>query len=176
MGMMKFIVTLISSVLVGLTLGASGFSPLLTLQRLMEGGKKVIYAIVLGITAFIFTLAAVISGVIEVTLQLEAQGFLMWSALFSAATTFLALGAVFGIVAKVVFPDVKKPDVDLKDLSEHPLQLIEFLLQNISSGGGKAKKAADTTRETAPPPPQPGRPLHEEIVYADPRIRTDITH
>lgn len=164
---MKLIVSIISSLLVGLTLGASNFSPLMELQRFLEHRKKVLYTAVLAMTAFIFLIASVILASIEGALQYQVQGSVMWTPLMTVAAAFLGFSAICGIVAKSIYP-LSKANVErhARENKSEVMQALEYVLKSFvanqqkpdapapAHGNGAAPGA--TARPAHTPPPHAG--------------------
>lgn len=174
---MKVIISVISSLVVGLIMGASNYSPLIELQRLLEARKKVLYAIMLGATAFVFVMTAVILSSIEVAQQYEAQGFLMWNAMLTLSAIFLGVGIFSGAMAKVVFPEPKIPE-SLKFMeggAQHPIQFLEGLAKQLFTEPGSpfAGVFKSEERREAPTPPSPS---HAPAAHSYGHTDTPVTH
>lgn len=172
---MKLVISVISSLVAGLFLGASGFSPLMELQRLFEARKKVLWAIILGATAFVFGITAVIMASIEVALQYEAQGFLMWSAMLTLSAIFLTLGIICAASAKGVFPEPRlQSGFNLANLGDNQsaMQMLENLGKQLFTEPGApfAHVFQTDTRSSEPPPSKAHAPAPEPHGAAGPQV------
>ena len=101
---MKFLITLLSSLVVGVALAASGFSPLHEIRHLLRNKRKIFAAVGLMAVGFVFGMAGVLVALIEGALQLDAQGFLMWSALFSLSLILVVASGISFIIARKINP------------------------------------------------------------------------
>lgn len=101
---MKFLIAAITSVVAALLLAATGFSPFGELRQLYINKHKIFISGALFAAAIVFALAAFMIALIEGALQYDAQGFVMWSALFAVALLFCGLGVVAFFVARTINP------------------------------------------------------------------------
>lgn len=90
---MKVALTLIGSLLAGFLL-----------KDIFEARRKLVASLVLGATAFFLVLASVLLGIIDMALQYEAQGFILWNAILGVATLLLVSAVVCALTARAVFP------------------------------------------------------------------------
>ncbi len=104
---MKVAITIVSGLCVGLLMAFNGLTPLLEAKAVFEQRRRLMFSAFLGMAAFTFVMAAVILGTIDLALQYEVQGFILWEMVLSVAVGFLVAGAVCGIAAKLVFPKAK---------------------------------------------------------------------
>lgn len=106
---MKVAIGVISSAVMALYMAYSNMSSLLELKNLFENRRRVLLTVILGAAGFIFVMAAILVGSIEMALQHEAQGFILWNAILSVATGFLVVGSICAIAGAKIFPKAKPP-------------------------------------------------------------------
>jgi hypothetical protein len=105
---MKIVLSLLSAAAVGLLVAANHSASLIEAKTLLQKRRRVIWSVLIGAAGFFLVMSAVLLGVIDLALQYEAQGFVLWNAVLSVAAGFITIGALAFVVAKVVFP---KPDL-----------------------------------------------------------------
>lgn len=95
--------------------------PVMEARALYENRGRALAAVGCGIAAFSFLMTALVVATMDVILQLDTQGFVMWSAFMTAASTFVVFAAVFGIATVAFFPKpaptVKIPVHELAQLA-----------------------------------------------------------
>ena len=101
---MKILATIVSSLMVGLSMASSHFSPIQELQHFLTNKKKIFVAAGIAVIGFIFLIAGFIISLVEAALQYDAQGFVVWSALFVVATGLAVMGAFSLLFAKLLIP------------------------------------------------------------------------
>lgn len=149
---MKMIVSVISSLMVGFTLGATNFATIMELQKLLINRRKVLYSVVFAATAFFMILGALILGSIEVALQIQNQGSVVWTPLLTVALGFMSFATVAAIGARSVYPiktAIVQPPTDQSQI----VQILEFLMKSFVSGQNSTSAQADSNVQAAPAPP-----------------------
>jgi hypothetical protein len=101
---MKSLITVISSLLVGLSLATANFSPLHELQHFLGNKRRILYAAILAAAGFVFMMAAILLGTVEAVLQYDAQGFILWSPLFMVTAWFACAGIFVLAAARLTLP------------------------------------------------------------------------
>lgn len=104
---MKAAVTIVSGLCVGLLLAFNGLTPLIEAKTVWDHRRRVVISALLGMASFTFVMAAVILGTIDLALQYEVQGFILWEMVLTVSAGFLAAGLVCAISAMAVFPRPK---------------------------------------------------------------------
>lgn len=147
---MKFLITLLSSLVVGVALAASGFSPLHELRHLLRNKQKIFAAIGLMAVGFVLGMAGLLMALIEGALQLEAQGFMMWSALFSLSLILVVCGGLSFWIARTVNPmRTMATDMNHNFLADLDSQ---FNLAQIIQQWSESRRPAAQERETSREP------------------------
>jgi hypothetical protein len=114
--------------------------PVMEARALYEKRGRALAAMACGIAAYSFFMTALVVATMDVVLQLDARGFVTWSAFSTAAATFVVFAAVLGVVTVAVFPK-PAPAVKL------PVQeLAQLALQTLSR---HLSDAASVSKETA---------------------------
>jgi signal transduction histidine kinase len=101
---MKVAVTLISGVCMGLFMAFNGLTPMLQAKAIFENRRRVVLSGVLAGAGFMLFMAAFILACIDLALQWEVQGFIVWEAILTVSTGFAVLAVLCWIGAKVAFP------------------------------------------------------------------------
>jgi len=104
---MKVAVTVISGVCMGLLMAFNGLNPLLQAKAIYENRKRVIFSATLMAAAFMLFMAAFILASIDLALQWEVQGFIIWEAILTVAAGFAVLAVISFVTAKLIFPKPK---------------------------------------------------------------------
>jgi len=110
---MKILITVITSLLAGLTMASTDFSPLRELHTLFTNKRRILIAVGVAVIGFLLLFSGFIMGLVEGSLQYDVQGFLLWSSLFTVATSLAIVGAFFMLAAWASFP---QPSVDQRNL------------------------------------------------------------
>jgi hypothetical protein len=156
---MKMLATIVSSLVMGLVMAMSGFSPLLEAQRLLANKRRIFNALLLGITGFIFMIAGFITGLIEAALQYEAQGFVFWSALFTVAAGLLFGGIACVLGAKAFMPVFMPNRLNMAAFDPAQfdiMSLLENFLRNANSAPQPSAAPAEAPTSTVEQPvPRP---------------------
>lgn len=137
---MKVALTLIGSLLTGFLL-----------KDIFAARRRVIASVVLGATSFVLVMASVLLGLIDLALQFEAQGFILWNAMLGVATLLLALGIGAAFASKAVFP---KPKLHLGAMGSMDAQELIQSFEQVVAGFMSMNN---------PPPAPPPSPGTEEI-------------
>jgi hypothetical protein len=95
--------------------------PVMKARAIYENGGRALASVGCGIAAFSFFMTALVVATMDVVLQLDAQGFVGWSALMTAAMTFFVFAAILSIAAVTVFP---KPEPTVKVPVQEFAQLV----------------------------------------------------
>jgi hypothetical protein len=150
--MMKLLITLFSSLAVGLLMSAVEHSPLTEARKLFVQRRRILTALVMGQAGLILLVAGLITAVIEAALQFEVQGFLLWSALFSAACALAVLGAVFSVGAYALLPALELPTLSWAALDERLgiSHLIEHWAHQAAEVARTPPEPAETEAEPTP--------------------------
>ncbi len=113
-------------------------SAVFELQNLLVNRRRIFYSILAGAFSVPFFFAAIITAAIEAGLQYDAQGFVMWSALFSVASAFGAVAVASLILARALFPKPVPPQVNLAMLYEkfHVRELLDKWTQQTAPMSG----------------------------------------
>lgn len=146
---MKILTMVISSLVVGLALASDNFSPIHELQYLLANKRRIIYSVFFSATGFVFAMTAIVIAVIEGALQYDAQGFVMWSALFSAAIWLAAAAVISWIGSRLVLP-------------VRPAQA-ESIFADITKQLGVAELLEIWLKQAAQPMPQTSAPAGHDI-------------
>lgn len=101
---MKSLLSLVSSVLLGLWLAAGGGGPILQLQRLLGHKRRILCGLILGAAAFVFVMAAILLAMIDLASQYEEHGFVLWNAILALAAGFLVTGVILAVGARISLP------------------------------------------------------------------------
>ena len=101
---MKILITVITSLLTGLTLASTDFSPLRELHNLFTNKRRILITLGVAVTGFLLLFSGFIMGLVEGSLQYDAQGFLIWSSLFTVAAGLAIVGAFCMLAAWATFP------------------------------------------------------------------------
>jgi hypothetical protein len=116
-------------------------------RALYENRGRALASMGCGIAAFSFFMTALVVATIDIVLQLDAQGFVMWSALMTAASTFVVFAAVLGIATVVFFP---KPAPTVKipvhELAQLALQTLADHLPHPAPNEVQAEREKISTR------------------------------
>ena len=157
---MKFIATVISTVVVGLIVASS--KPFAEFQQLVTNKKRLVYSAIFGLTAFVFVMAGIISGAIEAALQFEVQGFVFWSALMTVSAAFLGCGVMFAVIAKLTLPSFAPPPSPFGELEKHfhVSELIEGIISKVLENAQTAAAPAERHSETAQASASDFKPSH----------------
>src|SRR4051812_43739563 len=116
---MKMLITVISSLLVGLSLASSNFSPIQELQHFLTNKRRIFYSLGIAITGYLLLLTGFVISLVEAALQADAQGFVMWSSLFTVAAGLACAGIASIVIAKLMVPvRVQYHDSIFKELSK----------------------------------------------------------
>jgi hypothetical protein len=95
--------------------------PVMEARALYENRGRALASLGCGIAAFSFFMTALVVATMDIVLQLDAQGFVMWSAFLTASFTFVVFAAVLGIATVAFFPKpaptVKIPVHELAQLA-----------------------------------------------------------
>lgn len=149
---MKFVFTVVSSLAIGLMMAANEFAPIVELHRLLVHKRRVLISFVLATGAFFLILAGFVVAVIEAVTQYEVQGFVLWSALFSAALIFAVTAALLTLVAKLVLPKPAPPTFNWAAIDKQ-FKLSEMLeqwtKQGVPTAAASPAPAATTSEATA---------------------------
>lgn len=102
--------------------------PVMEARTLYENRGRALAALGCGVAAFVFIMTALVVATMDVVLQLDGRGFVAWSAMSTAACTFVIFAAMLGAAAVAAFPKappaVKLPvqelaQVALQALAQH---------------------------------------------------------
>jgi hypothetical protein len=155
---MKMVITVVSSLLVGLSLASSNFSPIQELQHFLLNKKRIFYSLGLALTGYLLLFSALIISLVEGALQYDAQGFLIWSALFAVASVLGLAGLISVGLAKLLVPArLEQRDSIFKDFGKQFgfSEALEMLLKRLT----ESREAGD---EPAAQSPSARRPEAEE--------------
>jgi hypothetical protein len=78
--------------------------PVMEARAIYENRGRALASIGCAVAAFSFFMTALVVATMDIVLQLDSQGFVMWSALLTAAVTFVVFAALLGLAAIAVFP------------------------------------------------------------------------
>jgi hypothetical protein len=147
---MKMLVTVVSSLLVGLSLASSNFSPIHELQHFLTNKRRIFYSLGIAVTGYLLVFTGLVLSLVEWALQFDAQGFVMWSSLFSVAFG-LALTGIFSVViAKLMVPArVEYHESIFKDLNKQfgISDAFEALLTRLAENRGGEQAAEPAMSE-----------------------------
>ena len=105
--------------------------PVMEARAIYENRGKVLASVGCGTGAFALLLTALVVATMDIVMQLDSQGLVMWSPLLTAAVTFVVFAAVLGVSAVAVFP---KPaatvHIPVEELAQMALQTLASHLPN----------------------------------------------
>lgn len=151
---MKMIITVISSLLIGLTLANSNFNPIHELQTFLMNKKRIFISLGLAVTGYILGIAGLLISLVEWALQADAQGFVMWSAMFTVASGLVIAGVCFVLIARAAVPvRVEYHESIFQELNKqfHFMDSLEAFLKKMAEPGDAA------------PGPRPPEPVDEKF-------------
>jgi hypothetical protein len=163
---MKAAVTIVSGLCVGLLLAFNGLTPLIEAKTVWDHRGRVVFSALLGMASFTFVMAAVILGTIDLALQYEVQGFILWEMILTVASGFLAAGLICALSAKLVFPR-PKPSA-LAFLGEQAgfgnvmEEIQKYIAQTMSGANAAAQSSA--------PPPAPTPEQRSQMEQTEERL------
>ena len=152
---MKFIVTVISSLIAGLVLATSDISPIQELQRILSNKRRILYGLIFGSTSFVLVMASVLIAVIEAALQYDVHGFVFWSALFSVSVGLSCVAVFFLVACKMTWPKIAPP-VKLAFAGFDQLNLAHIVESWLN-------QLAQDKAEPQSPPMAAAEPFHENV-------------
>ena len=79
---MKNLVSVLTSLFVGVTLAATNFAPLIGWHRFFENRRRIYSAVFLFAGGFLCLLAAIMLGTVDLVVQFEDQGLFFWNPIF----------------------------------------------------------------------------------------------
>jgi hypothetical protein len=158
---MKTIVTVVSSLLIGLTLANSNFNPIHELQIFLMNKKRIFMSLGLAVTGYILAVAGLLISLVEWALQSDAQGFVIWSAMFTVASGLAIAGLCFILIARAAVPArVEYHESIFQELNKqfHFTEGLEVLLKKMAEPRDEAsahrapvdEKFAETRRHSEP--------------------------
>lgn len=154
---MKAAVTIVSGLCVGLLLAFNGLTPLIQAKTVWDHRRRVVVSALLGMVGFTFVMAAVILGTVDLALQYEAQGFVLWEMMLTVSAGFFAAGIACALSAMAVFP---KPKVSaFQFLGEQAG--FGNVMDEIQSYVAQMMAAANAAAPSSPQPPQDFKPQPE---------------
>jgi hypothetical protein len=156
---MKVLITVISSLLVGLALASTNFSPIHELHSLFVHKKRILAAAGMAVTGYVLILTGMIVGIIEGALQSDAQGFMMWSSLFSVAVGLAMAGFALVIVSRLMVPTLTAEHQSLLADLNRQFNLTENLEKFIKAMSENAARPGPA----APPTEKFTEVLHERV-------------
>lgn len=143
---MKSVLSVLASLFVGVLLADTNFAPMFELQRLARNRRRVLLSLALGATAFALTLAAVILLAIDLVVQYEDKGYIVWNAIVTL-TACLAVAALICIwAARRAMPSPK--DVLLGWSLRHPAEFFNQVLRHFAPNASPSAPAPTTTGTT----------------------------
>jgi hypothetical protein len=132
---MKMLITVFSSLLVGLSLASTNFSPIHDLHNFLVNRRRIFGSLAVAGVGFVFLMSGLLIGLVEGALQFDAQGFLMWSSLFGVAAGLGGVGLFSVLMARITFPaPVVVHQSFLADLNKQ-FNLTEILENLVKSAG-----------------------------------------
>jgi hypothetical protein len=159
---MKSLASILSSLFVGLLLGASNFAPILELQRILAHRRRVMTAVAIAAAAFVFLMAAIILASIHFATQIEGLGYSYWDSYFGVATGFLIAAALCGVIARTLMP--KPSDSIAPGITENIVEVLQTIMAQVTREKSEdASPAPPVVREepkVSTPSPEP-RPTFE---------------
>jgi hypothetical protein len=154
---MKILISIVTSLLAGLTLASTDFSPLHELHNLFVNKRRIFIACGVAVIGFFLVFSGFIMGLVEGSLQFDAQGFMVWSSLFTVAASLAIAGAFCIMGAWAAFPQA--PPVRQNIFAELNSQ---FRLTELAEQFFKELNERADERSEAPPAAEPNRePIHE---------------
>ncbi|MGZ3723080.1 MAG: hypothetical protein ACXVA9_09130 [Bdellovibrionales bacterium] len=164
---MKMLVTVISSLLVGLSLASANFSPIHELQNFLVHKRRFFISAGVAVTGFIFLISGLLMSLVEWALQYDNQGFVVWSALFTVAAGLAIAGAASLLISRLIIPArVTTHPSMLAELAKQfnfP-ETLETLIKHFGEGASAAKTRA------APEPVIREQPVREEGFTPEPPL------
>lgn len=136
---------LISAFFSGLVLAP----PVLQIKTIYQHKGKVAASMGFGAAAFAFLMVSIVLATMELVLQYEAQGFVLWSVMFTLSVVFFAFALISVFAAKAIFP---KPEVvapQLQEVVHNVLQAManQFPVQNNEVPNTPANREKERERE-----------------------------
>ncbi len=101
--------------------------PVLEVKAMYENRGRVVASFIFAAAAFVFFMSGILMGIIELVLQYDDQGFVLWSVMLGIATLFFVLGAICALGAKIIFP--KPPLVATPRLQDVIHQILQALAE-----------------------------------------------
>lgn len=101
---MKALITVASCLFVGLQMVAANYSPIQEIHHFLENKRRILLTAISSAAGFVFIMAAILLGTVEAALQYDAQGFILWSPIFTAVTWFFGAGIFSCLVARLALP------------------------------------------------------------------------
>ena len=154
---MKILITVISSLMVGLSMASTNFSPLHELQHFLLNKKRIFISAGVAVIGFLFIFAGLLIGLVEAALQYDAQGFVMWTSLFTVGAGLGLAGLFFFLISRMLLPPTLVVQQSLlADLNKH------FNLNEIVEGFLKKINEEPPPAQAAEGPPMPASPPAEK--------------
>lgn len=168
---MKTFATIFSSLVAGLVFGASPVGPMLELQNYFEHKRRFVWSLIFGATAFVFVLAAILFSAVEVALQLEDQGFLIWNAMLTLSVILVGVALVCAGIGKWLMPRAADRFGLSSAQQTRIMELLEDLVHRFFDGE-PAQSSPSPQREEHEDRPQPGPDRSEVADYGQPEYTT----
>lgn len=165
---MKGMVSVLSSIFVGLMLAATNFAPILGLHRFLENRRRVMNAVMLFALSFFLMLGATILLSMDLVIQYEDQGLIFWNAILGIATAMAIAAVACWFGARSVMP---KPREYLVVGGPSPLDQLQSLFTNMTSNSTSKSQTTDSSPQSKPQPSSPefSSPLPVEETYVPPQ-------
>lgn len=109
---------LLSAVISGLVLAR----PLMEIKTIYQKRGRVAVSIALAAGAFAFLMTSLVLGTMEFVLQYEAQGFVLWSVMFTLAVIYFCFAVLTAILSAATFPKPEYVAPQIQELIHNVLQ------------------------------------------------------
>ena len=144
----------------GLLVATNGLNPLLQAKAIYENRKRVLFSGALLAAGFTLFMTAFILATVDIALQWEVQGFIVFESILAAAAGFAGLAIICLVMAKLIFP---KPKANLGEFNFAPL--IESLIKSLELATQQTR-GSTTEGEHEPEKSYPQEPQSQEPLRA----------